>query len=254
MGCKLSFPKRPKKDRFRALKSQIVELEEEINTLKFRFEEVEEDFSALKRLLWFDIETVIFRYEHIAWQIFDELDDKNLGNCRLVCKSWKECIDNGKSFWICLHQRFKNLPILEIWDDEKHSILDEFPDMRIVFDYLKTNANATELKILLDFFKELKKRYCRQGMHRFTDDHPLHYAASNGRLEILELLLKSGIDPNAPNHCGKTIFQEYPSQIRSFKSKHFTAKKMRKYPHDVAMPPNQFLLEFRMWTLPKKHC
>ena len=109
----LSFPKRHKKDRFRALKSQIVELEEEINTLKFRLEEVEEDFNALKRLLWFDIETVIFRYEHIAWQIFDELNDKNLGNCRLVCKSWKECIDNGKSFWICLHQRFKNLPILE---------------------------------------------------------------------------------------------------------------------------------------------
>ena len=141
MGCKLSFPRRPKKARLRALKLRVEELEEEIN--------------ALKSLLCFDMETLILGYDHIALQIFGELDDKSLGNCRLVCKSWKQCIDNVKSFWICLHQRFKNFPILKIpeWNENgfcigirKQSILDEFLDMRIVFDYLETKANVTELE------------------------------------------------------------------------------------------------------------
>ena len=210
MGCKLSFPRRPKKARLRALKLRVEELEEEIN--------------ALKSLLCFDMETLILGYEHIAWQIFGELDDETLGNCRLVSKSWKQCIDNGKSFWICLHQRFKNFPVLKTpeWGENgfcigirKQSILDEFPDMRIVFDYLETKANVTELKIFLDFFKELKKRYNEQGINRYTDDHPLHYAFCNDQSEVLQLLVKKcGIDLNTPNLSGKTILESFIEELK----------------------------------------
>ena len=34
--------------------------------------------------------------KHIALQIFNELDPKSHGNCRLVSKEWKNCIDNDK--------------------------------------------------------------------------------------------------------------------------------------------------------------
>ena len=36
--------------------------------------------------------------QHIALSIFKELDPKSLGNCRLVSKEWKACIDQDKYF------------------------------------------------------------------------------------------------------------------------------------------------------------
>ena len=34
--------------------------------------------------------------QHVALYIFKKLDPKTLGNCRLVSREWKNCIDNGK--------------------------------------------------------------------------------------------------------------------------------------------------------------
>ena len=40
------------------------------------------------------MEELITRFAQIAEQIFHQLDDKSLTNCRLVAKSWQKFIDD----------------------------------------------------------------------------------------------------------------------------------------------------------------
>ena len=218
-----------------------------IRALKLTIEELEKENDELKKRIYFDIESLVLGYQHIALQIFDELDEKTLGNCRLVNRAWKKCIDNGKTFWTRLCHRFEHLPILETYYliPRKHTLVDTFPDVRVVFDFIKTRANVPELRMLIDLFQELSTRFANQGPHRYTDDHPLHYAASRHRWDILELLLKAGIDANTPNHCGNTIFEEY--QLEGFQSKYLNAAPtVKKLEYAHVMPPDQFLMIFSL--------
>ena len=45
------------------------------------------------------MEDIILIFPHIAKQIFEKLDNKDLTNCRLVVKSWKNFIDEQNLPW-----------------------------------------------------------------------------------------------------------------------------------------------------------
>ena len=46
-----------------------------------------------------DIEDLIERFPHIVENIFENLDNKSLANCRGISKSWQEFIDNRNLPW-----------------------------------------------------------------------------------------------------------------------------------------------------------
>jgi hypothetical protein len=46
------------------------------------------------------------RFPHIGKQIFEELDNDNLTECREVCKSWQTFIDNEKITWNRILMKF----------------------------------------------------------------------------------------------------------------------------------------------------
>ena len=52
------------------------------------------------------MEDLITIFPHIIQQIFEQLDNKSLANCREVAKSWQEYIDNKNLSWI----RIVNIP------------------------------------------------------------------------------------------------------------------------------------------------
>ena len=54
------------------------------------------------------MEDQIFRFPHIAQQIFEQLDNKNLATCREVDKDWQYFIDNEK-FYKLFDGKRKNL-------------------------------------------------------------------------------------------------------------------------------------------------
>ena len=105
------------------LKRQIEELRTENKRLKEENQEVERLRAEIARLkqdnqcnevkeamhkLQVALKPRIFRMDdlvgnpglkHIALQIFKGLDLKSHGNCRLVSKKWKDCIDNNKWWW-----------------------------------------------------------------------------------------------------------------------------------------------------------
>ena len=57
------------------------------------------------------------RILHIAENIFEQLDEKSLSNCREVAKSWQNCIDRRNLVWI----RIVNVPkILKNGDTYLH--------------------------------------------------------------------------------------------------------------------------------------
>ena len=44
------------------------------------------------------MEDQIFRFPHIAQQIFEQLDNESLANCREVDRAWHEFINNEKFY------------------------------------------------------------------------------------------------------------------------------------------------------------
>ena len=48
------------------------------------------------------MEEVVLRFPQIGEEIFDSLDEKSLQNCREVCRTWKNFIEdpNHKLLWI----------------------------------------------------------------------------------------------------------------------------------------------------------
>ena len=52
------------------------------------------------------MEELIARFPQIAEQIFEQLDNKSLTNCREVAKSWQEFVDDRNMSWV----RIVNIP------------------------------------------------------------------------------------------------------------------------------------------------
>ena len=62
------------------------------------------------------LETYFDRYSHISLQIFEQLDDESLNNCREVSKLWKDYIDDKNMQWLGI----VNIPKIQIGDTYLH--------------------------------------------------------------------------------------------------------------------------------------
>ena len=63
------------------------------------------------------METYFERYSHISLQIFEQLDDESLNNCREVSKLWKDYIDDKNMQWLGI----VNIPKIQIGDTYLHA-------------------------------------------------------------------------------------------------------------------------------------
>ena len=115
------------------------------------------------------MEEVIQRFPNISRQIFKNLDNESLVLCREVCKTWKNCIDREKFYWIRIIIKYLQ------YSEEK--------SLRILF----RNNN-------LDIVKNLAKKtieHCRSE-YCSEDITLLHIIVSNcdaGNLKIVEKIL-----------------------------------------------------------------
>ena len=69
------------------------------------------DFDGIRK--WetdVSLDEIITRCSHIGKEIFDQVDDKRLGDCREVSKLWKSSIDDNNLFW----KRIVNVPALSL--------------------------------------------------------------------------------------------------------------------------------------------
>ena len=86
------------------------------------------------------MEDLRIRFPHIAEQIFENLDNYDLGVCREVCISWKDFIDSKKFYWIGIVAKYLNYK-------EKESL-------RVIFK-LSNLATVKNLALTtLDYFQQ----------------------------------------------------------------------------------------------------
>ena len=163
-------------------------------------------------------------FHQLTVKIFALLDIPSLNNCRLVCTSWVDFIDNDRLLWI------QHIKYLEI----RGYIRSRYPDVEEVLKYFYTKETATNLKKVFKFlFKYVKNwKNCRlpillyaiekQDLEMisifetspmdfrvtFGGSTALHYACKAGLtifLKIYSLSVEKKLDINARDNSGRTL-------------------------------------------------
>ena len=163
-------------------------------------------------------------FHQLTVKIFALLDIPSLNNCRLVCTSWVDFIDNDRLLWI------QHIKYLEI----RGYLRSRYPDVEEVLKYFYTKETATNLKKLFKFlFKYVKNwKNCRlpillyaiekQDLEMisifetspmdfrvtFGGSTALHYACKAGLtifLKIYSLSVEKKLDINARDNSGRTL-------------------------------------------------
>ena len=164
--------------------------------LKRRMEEVysekkrlEQDNKRPKQDNEFRLDEFVFNpgLQHVALQIFKQLDPKSLGSCRSVSKSWKEVIDDDKTWWQSLLLEYKSFMIKKVYKRYSNDQLEEFIE---VMEYINDNECFKNLKLFATFMRV----YCRdvkKNLERNDFDSPLHFAADQNRIDIFQIIVRS---------------------------------------------------------------
>ena len=110
------------------------------------------------------------RFPHITEQIFQQLDNKTLGNCRETSKSWMTCINDNNLSWL----RIVNAPkLLRNGDTYLH---------------LATKIGQKDLFELILEIEEVKNPKNNIGQT------PFHISCQYGHSYILEIFLEKSIN------------------------------------------------------------
>ena len=141
-------------------------------------------------------------FKRIADKILSILDYKSFSRCRLVCRSWKNYIDNE---WSMLQ--------LQIFHLKRHpGEIDEFdgkPFYKLLNEYglnfgslikiMKKTTNKSELRVFIQMCRELVSKRC----DRRLGEDPLEYMIDHHRHQELEMLLHCPIQKNPDSlYCG----------------------------------------------------
>ena len=140
--------------------------------------------------IYFPMDELIVRFPHLAQDIFQMLDRKHLGKCRVVSSRWKDCIDNSRRWWQFQLRRYRNLKGYQgqLFRLDKTSL---FPDFANVIEDIGAKETLDNLKIFAQFTMEFINLCTMKAL-----DTPIHYATKTQRLDILTILVNSPVKMN----------------------------------------------------------
>ena len=129
---------------------------------------------------------------HIHELIFGCLDHDTVESCRKVCKSWKESLKRVSL--VIFIQEFGDRYVRH----PKEKVSKFFPGWKNAVEKFRKQASNEDLQEVKDSIRKL-----------VTDEHkclylPLHQAASNGDVKLMELILNTSVDLNAKTSSGHT--------------------------------------------------
>ena len=124
--------------------------------------------------------------QHVAWQIFNKLDPKSLGRARLVCKSWKFCIESDKYWWRQWLKKSMDT-IRRTYKPQRYDQIGEFVQAMM---YIEDNEPLAELKPFALFMNDYCKTMKPIDSVQFspTCESPVTVAAEKHRWDILRIL------------------------------------------------------------------
>ena len=137
--------------------------------------------------------------KHVALLIFKKLSPEDLGNCRLVSKGWKECIDNDKHWWQQVQFAHCKRVITTYRSvlDGKETLYEYCPELMDVIEYVYQNESIENMKLFSEFMIDYEDDLT-ESMDRDVEPGrlpavlgPLYYALEQERLDILKLFIRS---------------------------------------------------------------
>lgn len=165
------------------------------------------------------MEDLLLRFPHISEEIFGNLNDKSLVECRQVCQSWCNSVDD-KQCWVRLIRNYTQLchkdfqkswrkvlgkaqlqTIRELGSSIRRSyrIIQDLQSLGI--SEYRIDKTPLHLAVKIgqdDIFRNVSKvSEDKNPADRFGRT-PLHYAAKFGRVNLVEIMLKNGIKDLSP--------------------------------------------------------
>ena len=137
-------------------------------------------------------------FQHIALSIFKKLDPKSLGNCRVVSKEWKACIDEEKYWWHLQLVKCKEIMSLDRGYDRfggDCSLENRLPEFMKTMDHIYEKESMANLKSFATFMSSYRTKLIKtQDISDWKPDAwetPLHFAVDQNRMDILDMLVNS---------------------------------------------------------------
>ena len=129
-------------------------------------------------------------FKQIADKLLSFLDCKSFFQCRLVCRSWKNFIDNE---WSMLQMQ-----IFHLKEDVQNQI-----NLEPVIKIMKKNPNKSELRVFIKICQELVSKRCNFKLAC----HPVEYMIDHHRHQELTILLHPFKDAEIYTHIFKYACQ-----------------------------------------------
>ena len=142
-------------------------------------------------------------FKQIAYKIFSFLDCNSFVQCRQVCRSWKNFIDNEWSMLQLQIFHLKRQPdkIDEVDKDGKpyHHLLNEWQlNLGPLIKIMEKTTNKSKLRAFINMCQELVSNHCCLKLQ----EDPLRYMIDHHRHQELELL----IDYPIPKNLSKSYY------------------------------------------------
>ena len=134
---------------------------------------------------------------HLVRNISSFLDRKSLAQCRRVCHSWKDLIDNDRCWLIFQLEHIHN--VKKVYNGNLKSIKEKFPEWNAFIEEASKKQNIPRLKEMVNdmwiYFKNESNNF---------NNNPLHHAVEDSKIGFVQLLIKSGINLEMRNAIGWT--------------------------------------------------
>ena len=138
-------------------------------------------------------------FQHISLSIFKKLDPKSLGNCRMVSKEWKACIDQDKYWW---HLQLGKCKEIMSETEYSNSLAKQYPEFMKTMDHIYEKESMENLKTFTTFMSSYRlklignpKTYDWETPWPYISirqwETPLHFAADENRIDIFDILVNS---------------------------------------------------------------
>ena len=132
------------------------------------------------------LDEMMLRFPHLVQDVFEELDNKSLTNCRNVSRACCDFIDNEKFYWVRKIQDYVTMKnFLQQWQK-----------------VLKNTSTENVKKIFVTV-----KQFVEYDLYRKKQQwSPLHIAAAQGHLEFCKYIIEKTNNPNPKKRSGLTAF------------------------------------------------
>ena len=161
-----------------------------------------------------------FRFPHLASNIFDQLDNQSLVNCKEASRKLDNLFGNEKFFWLRMIHKYRGnfVEFKATWN----KTLKKSPAILVNLLALATH-NFFEKKSsrfarqwhplfipadqgLLQLYKHISEKSSDRNPKDFQNRTALHLAAQEGHLEVCKFIIESTDDKNPRSDEGKTPF------------------------------------------------